>query len=294
MRIINTLSVPARIHKPVSKPTQDNNKHNHKHERDTTKRIYNCLISRLPQHKLKFIVIPHPNPDQKIDSKVVPKVVPVINKVDLRSRFQPVYDQGSLGSCTANALCAAYSFNEPTFTGSRLFLYYNERLLEKTISCDCGAYLHDGIKALETYGVCSEAIWPYNVKKFAVKPTEESYKEALKDKVLTAQNINPTLSKMKNALTQGYPFVFGFIVFDSFQRLSVSTTGIVPMPEPREKRLGGHAVIAVGYDDTRKMFIFRNSWGTGWGDKGYGYIPYAYLTNSSLTSDLWYITAQSS
>lgn len=242
------------------------------------KRIFNCLISRLPSHQLNFLnLTPHPTGPPAT--------------VDLRSRFPPVYDQGALGSCTAQALCAAFTFNAPGFTGSRLFLYYNERMLEKTITYDSGAYLHDGIAAMKTYGLCSESLWPYIVSKYAVKPTPAIYTAALADRVLTAQNIQPTLSVMKQALSQGYPFVFGFVVYSSFLSNSASTTGIIPMPGPRESVLGGHAVIAVGYDDSRQLFIFRNSWGAGWGDHGYGYIPYAYLSNSSLTSDLWYITS---
>ena len=243
------------------------------------KRIFNCLISRLPSHQLKYVNLPSPHPAGPAET------------VDLRSRFPPVYDQGALGSCTAQALCAAFAFNAPGFTGSRLFLYYNERLLEKTITYDSGAYLHDGITAMKTYGLCSESLCPYIVSKYAVKPTPAMYAAALADRVLTAQNIQPTLATMKQALSQGYPFVFGFVVYSSFLSNSASTTGIIPMPAPRESVLGGHAVVAVGYDDARQLFIFRNSWGSGWGDHGYGYIPYAYISNASLTSDLWYITS---
>ena len=243
------------------------------------KRIYNCLISRLPPNKLNFLNLPSG------------RVAGPAATVDLRSRFPPVYDQGALGSCTANALCAAFAFNAPGFTGSRLFLYYNERMLERTITYDSGAYLHDGITAMKTYGLCSESLCPYIISKYAVKPTAAMYTAALADRILTAQNIQPNLATMKQALSQGYPFVFGFTVYSSFESASASATGIIPMPGPRESILGGHAVVAVGYDNTHQWFIFRNSWGSGWGDHGYGYIPYAYLSNSSLTSDLWYITS---
>jgi hypothetical protein len=247
------------------------------------KRIFNCLISRLPSHQLNFLTLPSPPPSSRSAGPAA--------TVDLRYRFPPVYDQGALGSCTAQALCAAFTFNAPGFTGSRLFLYYNERLLEKTITYDSGAYLHDGITAMKTYGLCSESLCPYIISKYAVKPTPAMYTAALADRVLTAKNIQPTLATMKQALSQGYPFVFGFVVYSSFLSNSASTTGIIPMPAPRESVLGGHAVVAVGYDDARQLFIFRNSWGSGWGDHGYGYIPYAYISNASLTSDLWYITS---
>jgi len=242
------------------------------------KYLYNLKITRLPEEKLKYVQLP-----------AAPSSVST--SVDLRSRFPPVYDQGSLGSCTANALCGAFAFSAPGFTGSRLFLYYNERVIENDVSYDAGAYLHDGISALEKYGVCAESLWPYLVNKYAIRPPTNCYTAALSDRVLTAQNIRPVLATMKQALAQGYPFVFGFTVYSSFESSTATRTGIIPMPGPRDYILGGHAVVAVGYDDTHQWFIFRNSWGSGWGDHGYGYIPYAYLTNTSLVSDLWYITS---
>ena len=241
------------------------------------KRLYNCVISRVPAEKLKVLPLP--------STSSLP------SSVDLRSKFPPVYDQGQLGSCTANALCAAFAYDAPGFVGSRLFLYYNERLIEGTTKYDAGAYLHDGIHALETYGVCTEALWPYNINKYATKPTTGCYTAALSDKVLTAQNIQPTLTAMKTALANGFPFVFGFTVYSSFESANATRTGIIPMPGAHEQILGGHAVVAVGYDDAHQWFIFRNSWGSGWGAGGYGFIPYAYISNASLTSDLWYITS---
>ena len=110
-------------------------------------RIYNCTITRLPESKLKFLTLP--------------TTISPIAAVDLRSKFPPVYDQGNLGSCTANALCGAFAYAAPGYVASRLFLYYNERLLEHNIPYNAGAYIHDGIKALETYGVCTETLWPY-------------------------------------------------------------------------------------------------------------------------------------
>jgi C1A family cysteine protease len=94
---------------------------------------------------------------------------------------------------------------------------------------------------------------------------------------------------MKACLASGYPFIFGFTVYDSFESDAVAKTGIVPMPSKTELVLGGHAVMAVGYDDSKKWFIVRNSWGEDWGDKGYFYIPYDYLTNKNLASDFWTI-----
>jgi len=242
------------------------------------KYLYNLKVTRVPTETLSYVSLPAAPPTLSAS-------------VDLRSRFPAVYDQGALGSCTANALCGAFAFDAPGFTGSRLFLYYNERVIENDVKYDAGAYLHDGITALKTYGVCAESLWPYLINKYATKPTTACYTAALSDKVITAQNIPPVLATMKQALSQGYPFVFGFTVYSSFESKSATATGIIPMPSSHDYILGGHAVVAVGYDDAHQWFIFRNSWGSGWGAGGYGFISYAYLSNSSLTSDLWYITS---
>jgi len=219
-----------------------------------------------------------------------PKALPA--SVDLRSKFPTVYDQGALGSCTANALCGAFAYNAPGFAGSRLFLYYNERVIIGTVNYDSGAYLRDGIKTLKVQGLCAETLWPYIISKYRTKPTAACYTAALKNIVLTAQNIPPTLASMKQALTLGFPFVLGFRVYSSFESAQVAQTGIVPVPNTStEKLLGGHAVCIVGYDDVKQCFICRNSWGSGWGDKGYFYAPYAYFTDPKMTSDLWYISS---
>jgi C1A family cysteine protease len=243
------------------------------------KAFYTCKVSRLPETSLKMMELP-------------PQKTALPASVDLRSKFPPVYDQGQLGSCTANALCGAFAYNASGFAGSRLFLYYNERNIEGTVSYDSGAYLHDGIKALEKQGLCPETAWPYLISKYRTKPTAACYTAALKDMVLTAQNIQPTLPIMKQALSLGFPFVIGFRVYTSFETSAVAATGMVPVPNTAtEQLLGGHAVCVVGYDDVKQCFICRNSWGSGWGDKGYFYAPYAYFTDPTMTSDLWYISS---
>jgi C1A family cysteine protease len=94
---------------------------------------------------------------------------------------------------------------------------------------------------------------------------------------------------MKGCLASGYPFVFGFTVYSSFEGAKVAQSGIVPMPGSAEKPIGGHAVLAVGYDDDTREFLVRNSWGPGWGIKGYFKMPYAYLTAPKLATDFWTI-----
>jgi C1A family cysteine protease len=212
-------------------------------------------------------------------------------RVDLRSKMPPIYNQGQLGSCTANALCAAVQYEQPHLHGSRLFVYYNERVLENDIPDDAGANLGDGVKTLCQYGVCKEASWPYDISRFQEKPPQICYDEAAKHTVYQDYSIPNDQIHMKNTLASGYPFVVGISVYSSFESDTVAQTGVVPMPTPADTCLGGHAVLCVGYDDTQQMWIMRNSWGHMWGDHGYFYLPYSYLLDSSLASDLWVITA---
>ena len=215
--------------------------------------------------------------------------------VDLRNLCPSVvYDQGDLGSCTANALAAAMEFERlkqklPDFIPSRLFIYYQERILEGTVDSDEGAMLRDGMKALAKWGVPpEEPDWPYDISKFKDKPSDIAYQDALQNKALQYLRVNQSLNAMKDCLASGYPFVYGFSVYESFMSDSAALTGIITMPNfNRESNLGGHAVMAVGYDDSKNCFISRNSWGDTWGDKGYFYIPYKYLTNSNLAADFW-------
>ena len=214
-------------------------------------------------------------------------------KVDLRQGCSEIEYQGKLGSCTAQALAGNLEFLDKKIDSeyvdvSRLFIYYNERLIEGTIGEDAGAAIRDGIKALATYGVCSAKKWPYDITKFKKKPLKVCYTEGLKNKISSYYRLN-TLDDMLKCLSSGYPFVFGFSVYESFETDYVAKTGIVSLPKINEKFLGGHAVCAVGYDKKTKMFIVRNSWGSGWGDKGYFYMPFEYLSNRNLSDDFWYI-----
>lgn len=215
--------------------------------------------------------------------------------VDLRPKCPPVVDQGQLGSCTANAIAGAFQFDRikqgaPDFPPSRLFIYYNERAIEGTVKQDSGAYIRDGIKSVAQLGVCAEANWPYTISKFKTKPTAACYTEALKYQALTYSRIIHDLTLMKTCLASGLPFVFGITVYDSFP-MTNDGKGDIPLPKKTEGVLGGHAMMIVGYDDATQKFIVRNSWGTGWGNKGYGTIPYAYLTNPSLGDDFWVINS---
>jgi C1A family cysteine protease len=220
-----------------------------------------------------------------------PPVLP--EYVDLRPTCSAVEDQGNLGSCTGNALAGALEFlerkNKVAFIDlSRLFIYYNERVIEGTVKSDSGAMLRDGIKTLKKQGVCSEKKWPYVTSKFAVKPKPACYKEALEHQIMSYHRIL-NLDDMRTCLAEGFPFVFGFTVYESFESKEVTSTGIVNLPQPNERAVGGHAVLAVGYDDVEKRFMVRNSWGTDWGQKGYFTMPYEYVADRNLSDDFWTI-----
>lgn len=217
--------------------------------------------------------------------------------VDLRTTglLPSVYDQGQLGSCTANAAGAAMEYlaakqGLPTVTPSRLFIYWNERYVEGTVSEDSGAQIRDAVKVLNKYGVCPENEWPYDISVFTEMPPQECYKDAAQSVALRYARIWRSDGRyIKASLANGYPVIVGFTVYDSFES-RVGADGIMPMPDTRtESLLGGHAVLVVGYTtiNSKEYWIVRNSWGSGWGDAGYFYMPKEYLTTKGLSSDFW-------
>jgi C1A family cysteine protease len=217
--------------------------------------------------------------------------------VDLRTECPPVYDQGQLGSCTGNAIAAAIEFDQmkqglaDVSVPSRLFIYYNEREMEGTVDSDSGAQIRDGIKSVSKQGDCPEKEWPYDITKFRDRPPKSCFNDAIKHRAILYQSVSRNLTQMKGCLASGYPFVYGFTVYESFEGDAVAQSGRVPMPSHTDKVVGGHAVLAVGYDDAQRVFITRNSWGDQWGAKGYFYMPYAYLLDENLSDDFWTIRA---
>lgn len=215
--------------------------------------------------------------------------------VDLRGKCPDVYDQGDLGSCTGNAIAAAVEFDmmkqgETPIIPSRLFIYYNERVMEGDVGQDNGAQIRDGITSIAMNGVCDEALWPYDTSQFTVKPSDDAYANAQAHKATKYYTLGIDLAEIKQALAQGFPIVFGMQVFSGMQSEDAASTGSVPMPKPNEQSEGGHCVLMVGYSDTSQKLIVRNSWGDGWGNEGYFYLPYDYVTPNLLT-DLWVVTS---
>lgn len=238
-------------------------------------------------------------PDQRdikygAPSKIYKNLPPAI---DQRSQMPPVFDQEALGSCTGNATCGQcwhLALKDPRpndFMPSRLFQYYATRILERTVRIDSGASIRNSIKSVVRYGICPEAYWPYVIRKFAHKPPQKAFKVARKELVRLYQAVPQRPEQIKSVLSTGYTVNFGFTVYESFESDVVTETGVMPMPKPSEEILGGHAVLLVGYDDEKQLYIVRNSWGDTWGDKGYFYMPYDFVHNKIYAADFWTINA---
>jgi C1A family cysteine protease len=218
-------------------------------------------------------------------------------KVDLRTKMPPVYDQSSLGSCTANGTLASVQYEQihhglPNYMLSRLFQYYNTRAIEKTTGSDSGGTIADAVKAVATYGFCPENMWQYVISRFTQRPPAACYLAAKKNILRSVDyyNVAQNAYDMKHALANGNCIIIGFTVYESFESPEVAKTGIVPMPDIyNEQVMGGHCVLVVGYDDTKKKWIVRNSWGSMWGMAGYCLFPEEYLTNPNLADDFWVI-----
>ena len=242
-------------------------------------------------------------------SKKPPKTKPLPTSVDLRQWCSPVEDQGRLGSCTAHAGVGIIEYYERKSFGrhidaSRLFLYKVTRNLMK-MRGDTGAYLRSTIGAMVLFGVPPEEYWSYtdSLQDFDKEPPAFCYSFAQNYKTIKYYRHDPPsaapeaiLTRIKTYLVAGHPAMFGFTVYSSIEQASDS--GQIPFPSLRDRIEGGHAVVAVGYDDRLKIrnrfggdgttgaLLIRNSWGKGWGEDGYGWLPYEYILRG-LAEDFW-------
>ena len=210
-----------------------------------------------------------------------PKQDALKSLVDLRKWASPIEDQLHLGSCVGQSIVGAFElmvnmlYPERFVDLSRLFVYYNARLLDNMTSEDVGAYVRNGIKATNIWGVCSENIWPYLIEKFSNNPGLDSYDDG-KNRIIEKYYRIESIEDIKVALNKNYPVVISMEVFDSFYDLDNGARFTLPMPSAYENIIGGHAVTIVGYELNEQMFIVRNSFGESWGDSGYFLMPFEY------------------
>ena len=243
------------------------------------------------------------------------------NIIDNRQYCSPVENQGRLGSCTANAGVGMYEYMEKKafgnyIDGSRLFLYKATRLLMGDEGRgDSGAYIRTTLGAIRLFGIPNEEYWPYSdeATKFDIMPDAwlwafgQSFQSIKHFRLDYSSDGQQNIQRMKEYVANGYPLDFGFTVFSSYSD-SNTNGGIFPYPVATESVVGGHSVLIVGYDDNKiaknnrdgssktGCFLLRNSWGTSWGDHGYGWLPYAYFMPGAngdvLADDVWTITEE--
>lgn len=209
--------------------------------------------------------------------------------VDMRSMASAVESQRDLGSCTAQAIVAAYEMLlRQKYPGqfvnlSPLFVYFNSRREEGTINEDSGAYLRNALKAVDQYGICTEEMWPYDVSKFNIQPPSSAYENAKRYGITYYKRL-PQLDSILDSLNSNHPVVAGIMVYAGFDQIS-GESPVLPMPTDTEQELGAHAVVLVGYDLPKRQVLAQNSFGSGWGQSGYFWIPFDYI-QQELT-DAW-------
>lgn len=213
-------------------------------------------------------------------------------KSDLSRGMPRAYNQGAIGSCVAQGTAAAWSYahnlsTRDQYDVSRLMIYYEARKAIGTTSWDSGSQIVDAVNWLQRWGSCKESLWPYDVRKFTQKAPNAAYTEAKKHKVLSARKVDNTDGRsIRLALTNGYPVVVGSLVYNGIYKIT-SRNYLLEMPRSGERPVGGHCYIICGHDDVKGIYRAQNSWGTGWGDKGFFNVPQAYIHSGRITEDCW-------
>jgi C1A family cysteine protease len=221
---------------------------------------------------------------------IVREQVYLPSNADLLGKMPEVFDQGQVGSCTGNAgaMLGLYQsrLQNREISPSRLMLYYGAREIEGSTESDAGAYIRDIFKAWSKVGVAPESVWPYDESKVTARPNSEAYAVGKKTLAVSYHALDNTdITELKTCLAMGHPFELGFMVYRNFMYGNWKDT--MPMPTKNEQILGGHAVTAIGYDDSRQAFRIKNSWGNDWKDGGCFWMPYAFITNPNYCDDFW-------
>ena len=216
----------------------------------------------------------------------------------LPAPFEPAFNQGAIGSCGPNSASGDILYDLLrrgilSQIPSRLFIYWFTRFIMGTVGQDSGVDIRSMLKALARFGWCDESLYPYNVDAFTAKPSQEAVDQAAQRRIVKYQSVPQASEQMRGCLAGGDPFIYGFTVYESFE--AVGRSGMVPMPSMQERPVGGHAILAVGYNDgpgvqlgiPPQHYKMRNSWGPEWGQNGYCYMPYSYAHNPNLSGDFW-------
>ena len=247
------------------------------------------ILRRKPQRK-NFGFIKDKWDERDIVYKVrAPGRAPASTNRKNISEFPFRYDQGNLGSCVGNGVSEAFrrvlQVNKmPDFDPSRLFTYWISRIDKAN---DTGASIRDAFKAINIYGICSERSWPYVTDRFADLPPDNAFKEALDHQAIKYERIYPvTRDAIMDAVSNGFPVVYGKELYESFMTDKVAKLGLVSVPKTcREQPVGGHCMVIFDYDEDGTIEL--NSWGESWGFGGACHVPWEYVLNSKLTSDFW-------
>jgi C1A family cysteine protease len=217
-------------------------------------------------------------------------------KVDLRVKCPDLYNQADSNTCTGQSTGFAIHYDRgiespgvdiESLQPSALFPYYNGRTLDHSEDMDGGCQIRNVMKGLNKYGYCDEELWPFDLDKICVRPATAAYEQASHRDIVDYRRVGQSADLIRAALASERPVIFGISIYTSFESDQVATSGEIPMPGSKESFLGGHAIAAVGYDDDLQLVIFRNSWGIGWGDRGYGYLPYRLVFDPNLAADFW-------
>lgn len=217
------------------------------------------------------------------------------DSVDLRQKELPIYDQGQTNSCTSNSICHTCMYDiwkqdKIVLIPSRLFVYYNERMMDGTVNEDCGSTIKQSVKAVAKYGFVSEDKWNFDPNKIITKPPQELYDEAKNHIGREYYQVTQTVEQIKKAIAAGFYVNLGIAVYDSFESDEVSTTGVIPMPTASNVLRGYHAVCLCGYSQEKQCFLLMNSWSQSWCLNGCAWISYQYISDPKLAFDAWVLS----